>query len=389
MLRRSRETFIKHLMTDSKTRKVIVLESTFLPVHVKEAIAQALFDNLRVPSIAFTPSSLLALAACGRITGLVVDCGWLETTVTPVSHSRPLVHLARSTPVAGRALHGRLRALLRHHAVYIPPTDQTVRHRPVPLEVLTDRVVEQVLTTGCVVANPSADPITGATTITGSTDGNAAMDIDMPAEPLEEIDNCALMKSISTRYAGTSARSPKAFRIPHSASPRDGQGTLVVPGWILERATEVLFEDDPSTESASLQGVILATLLKLDVDLRSTMISSLLVVGGTVSMPNFIPRLRAELHQSLSPTSTSLLSSSSDSPADALSLAAWKKRHTEPYRELYPLTPKLAILNDPRPLEGPGRSSQGGSAPRWTPGLMSWVGGSLAGYVDSHCFPSG
>lgn len=89
-------------MTDSKSRKVIVLENTFLPIHVKEAIAQALFNNLRVsfhqsmnqvqgsklivqvPSIAFTSSNVLALASCGRITGLVVDCGWLETTLTPV-----------------------------------------------------------------------------------------------------------------------------------------------------------------------------------------------------------------------------------------------------------------------------------------------------------------
>ena len=85
-------------MTDAKARKVIVIENTFMPNFVKEHLARALFENLRVsspcmlrsgankqvPSIAFTASSLLSLAACGRITGLVVDCGWLETTVTPV-----------------------------------------------------------------------------------------------------------------------------------------------------------------------------------------------------------------------------------------------------------------------------------------------------------------
>lgn len=71
-------------MTDSKTRKVIVLENTLLPTFVKEALAKALFDNLRAPSISFTPSSVLALASSGRATGLVVDVGWLETTVTPV-----------------------------------------------------------------------------------------------------------------------------------------------------------------------------------------------------------------------------------------------------------------------------------------------------------------
>jgi actin-related protein len=128
--------------------------------------------------------------------------------------------------------------------------------------------------------------------------------------------------------------------------------------------------------------VILATLLKvcqlisaadkiadtqLPVDLRPTMISTILVTGGTASLPNFISRLRDSITESLQPKSTK---------ADPLSLAAWRKRGTEPYRELYGLAPKLTILNDPKPVDG-----RGGTAPRWTPSLMSWVGGSLAGYV--------
>lgn len=35
-------------MTDSKARKVIVIENTFLPNLVKERIAEALFENLQV-----------------------------------------------------------------------------------------------------------------------------------------------------------------------------------------------------------------------------------------------------------------------------------------------------------------------------------------------------
>jgi actin-related protein 10 len=48
VLQRLRETFVKHLMTDAKSRKVIILENTFLPVYVKDAIAKGLFENLRV-----------------------------------------------------------------------------------------------------------------------------------------------------------------------------------------------------------------------------------------------------------------------------------------------------------------------------------------------------
>lgn len=68
-------------------------------------------------------------------------------------------------------------------------------------------------------------------------------------------------------------------------------------------------------------------------------------------------------------------------PDEALSRAAWRKRHEEPYRPLYPLRGKLSVMNDPDPLEGEGGSMAGnaGMATRWSPGLVAWVGGSLAG----------
>ena len=97
------------------------------------------------------------------------------------------------------------------------------------------------------------------------------------------------------------------------------------------------------------------------------MISTILVVGGTASLPNYIPRLRDTILDALQ---------SKSATQGTLSLAQWKKRNEEPYRELYGLSNKLAIINDPKPVDG-----RGGTAPRWTPGLMSWVGGSLAGYV--------
>src|ERR1700761_1347799 len=77
------------LLADPKSRKVIILEHPLLPIYVKEMIGQILFENLLVPSISFAPSGLLSLLAVGRITGLVLDCGHLETTVIPVSLLNP------------------------------------------------------------------------------------------------------------------------------------------------------------------------------------------------------------------------------------------------------------------------------------------------------------
>ena len=73
------------LLADPKSRKVILIEHPLLPVYIKEMLARILFSNLQVPSISFASSHLLSLLSVGRITGLVLDCGFLESTVLPVS----------------------------------------------------------------------------------------------------------------------------------------------------------------------------------------------------------------------------------------------------------------------------------------------------------------
>jgi actin-related protein 10 len=40
--------------------------------------------EFKVPFVSFAPSHLLSLLAVGRITGLVLDCGHLESAVLPV-----------------------------------------------------------------------------------------------------------------------------------------------------------------------------------------------------------------------------------------------------------------------------------------------------------------
>lgn len=98
-----------YLLTDPKQRKIIICESPLAPVRVKQVVAKVLFQNFqvfkslnypfamplfirlliitlnsKVPSISWAPLHLLALLTTGLTTGLVVDCGNLETTVLPV-----------------------------------------------------------------------------------------------------------------------------------------------------------------------------------------------------------------------------------------------------------------------------------------------------------------
>ncbi|KAK8849491.1 hypothetical protein IAR55_004825 [Kwoniella newhampshirensis] len=385
IVKKLRETFVKHLMTDPKSRKVIVVENTFLPTYVKEHIARALFENLKVPSISFTPSSVLSLAACGRITGLVVDVGWLETSVTPVYYSRPIFTLSQSTPLAGRRLHARMRSLLHHYGVYVPPPSSLDNIQPgprtegIPLSILTDRMVERVLSEGCFVGGVFLEP-----------EDEVEMDVDMEMpEGDDDLEDLRAIRCARRRFEGSSSAKDMFFKVsPAKGEAKDmGSATLIVPGWVRERAAEVLFADDDDEEAESITHAILGCLLKLPIDLRTSLASSILITGGTASLPGLIPRLRIALLQRLLPRPRDMTSSPPvsviDSPAyRAKETKQWRKRSLEPYKDLYGLTEEIAILNDPAPLEG-ADGSKGGKAPRWVPSLLSWVGGSLAGSLKT------
>jgi len=87
------------------------------------------------------------------------------------------------------------------------------------------------------------------------------MDIDNTEEQSTE-DEDRLARELKERYSSPDLPS-KTFRIPHSSSARDGTGTLVVPGWILDRAAEIMFEREDDLESETVPEAILATLLKV------------------------------------------------------------------------------------------------------------------------------
>lgn len=102
--------------------------------------------------------------------------------------------------------------------------------------------------------------------------------------------------------------------------------------------------------------------------------------------------MRVAVLQGLLPPTASLTASSRPValPSEGVVTAAeikesntyWRSAQDEPYKAIYPLASKFSILNDPRPLDSDGTSS-GGKAPCWTPALMAWVGGSLAGSLKT------
>jgi actin-related protein 10 len=127
---------------------------------------------------------------------------------------------------------------------------------------------------------------------------------------------------------------------------------------------------------------------KLPIDLRKPLASSIVVAGGTTLIPGFIPRLRLELLRALdtpvSPaTTTDLSSSRSHRHGPRRPRATFATR----FAPLASLLPHLAILNDTCSFaardDGPSLSANAGRAPPFSPALLGWIGGSLAGALKT------
>lgn len=325
-------------MTDPKSRKLIVLENPLLPTRIKEMIARCLFEDLqvgiwlalgrvtdkrlmvwslflKVPSISFIPPQILSLLAIGRTSGLVVDIGFLETVVLPVSHhssvwalsqeptdtstrhlqinlSRPLYSHLASTPLAARYLHRSLRLLLLHFATYIPPiaslsaaalgASGRLVHGERPTEEILARrgVLERVLTSGCFVGSMMDTSELIPDDLEDDDDEfGETMDVDdeppsstTPTTPRSAQPSISLppqLNRLRRRFARQSSTRALAVPVPNHPGEGLGSGTLLVPGWVRERIAEDLFafrrskDADLEREEESVVEVVLGVLAKV------------------------------------------------------------------------------------------------------------------------------
>lgn len=304
------DLFFKYLLADPKQRKVIICESPLTPTILKQTIAQVLFKHLQVPSISFLPTHLLALLTTAKDTGLVIDCGHLETTVLPIYCSRPLNPFIASTPIAGKKLTDTLKFLLQHHAsLYIPSHYRQTAPLDVPEGILTSELVEDIKTQICFV-----EPTRGFYSRSGNVWGamppedmkdtwnreevrTTTKDIRIPVTVPIGLLPSNIQTTIRLAAAPISARSSTSSATTAPKIPPSVHCELSVPGWVRCRAAEVMFEGDDDADS-TVQ-VALECLLRLPRDVRRAVVGGVLLIGGSAAMVGFRERWAAEWRRSL------------------------------------------------------------------------------------------
>lgn len=227
--------FFKQLLVNPKERKVVIVESVLCPTDIREVFAKALFRHFEISSILFVPSHLVTLSTLAIETALVVDIGYKEATVIPVYSGIQVLRAWQAQPLAAEAVHAEIKRQLLENGV--------------SSDLLTDEVIEEIKVRACFV---------------------------------------------TTYNRAKKYKNNEAIDAPPSVNyPVQGKEIITVPGKLRETAFEVLFPED--NDRLGLPYIILDAILACSIDMRTTLLENLVIVGGTAMAQGLVARLKDEL----------------------------------------------------------------------------------------------
>ena len=108
-----REAYNKYLLLDVKSRRLLLVLPSVMPHQLLSSILSTIFVNFQHPIVALFSTPMVHVAGAGCRSGLVVDIGWSETTVTAIYEYRE-VQQSRTTRAMKRVTLDMVRTLRTH-----------------------------------------------------------------------------------------------------------------------------------------------------------------------------------------------------------------------------------------------------------------------------------
>jgi centractin len=201
----------------------------------RDHMAEIFFETFRAPALFMTPPAVLSLYASGRTTGVVLDVGEGVTHAVPVYEGFVLPHSISRSDIAGRDVTRQFQMQLRRNCGISFSTTAEAD------------LVKQMKEELCYVVNPY-----------GSSD------------------DATFSKEAKTQY-----------QLP------DGQ--VITLASERYEASNVLF--DPSligSEEPGVADVLVSSVMKSDLELRSKLFSQIVLAGGSTLLPGFGDRILSE-----------------------------------------------------------------------------------------------
>lgn len=231
-----RYTYFDQLKTDPEQHPVLLTEAALNPKDNKEKTLEIFFDEFKVPAYYVFTQAVLALYSSGRTTGLVCDSGDGVTHIVVVYDGYSIKHAIDRLNIAGRNL--------------------------------TDFIAKHLAEDGLQF--------------------DSTADKEIAKQIKEKLCYCALDFDAELQEFHENPDKKKEFTLPDS--------TTVKVGDVVIRTPECLFK--PSMLGMDVKGIhqaIYGCVQKSDMDLRSTLLQSITLSGGTTMFESFQERLNKEI----------------------------------------------------------------------------------------------
>ncbi|AEO61337.1 hypothetical protein MYCTH_2311388 [Thermothelomyces thermophilus ATCC 42464] len=268
-----REAFTKHLLIDSRPRRMVWVIPSSLPIPLLSAALDSVFTRFQPPNISLLSSPLALAVGAGVRSALVVDLGWAETVVTSVYEYREVD--TRRSIRGGRMLVEQTHKLLAKH---LPQTQSGLddsQDHVVSFEECSD------ITTRMVWCKPRR----------ASNANRASSDVLAPVQEQDEGEpqvHTASGRTSSVKIPLRSWLSPTTLELPFDA--------------LAEPCEDAFFDSQYAPTSFDdhelpLHLLVYRSLLQLPVDVRALCLSRIIFTGGCSNVLGLRGRIFDEVTQ--------------------------------------------------------------------------------------------
>ena len=278
--RAMREAYTKYLLVETRARKVCLIVPSVLPHRLLERILQIFFEKCQVPAVALLSPATMATVGSGCRNGLVIDLGWKETFVTAVYEYR---EVAQSSTVRAMKMVTKEMAKMLERAEREKKDNTQASDETTMAEISVDVEQAEEVTARMAWCSPQSS--------------------GHPASPSS---NTTPTKSQPNPLASQQPQSDQQSHFMTVPSPHSPRDSLTIPWQSFSDLVETalfapsVLRHDQDDHNHPLPLLIYLTLLRLPPDIRSTVMSRIMFIGGGASIPGLKSRLLNEVTQIIS-----------------------------------------------------------------------------------------
>lgn len=267
-------TYKRHIQSESQEHPVLMSEASWNIRGKRERLTELMFEKYNIPAFFLCKNAVLSAFANGRSTGLVLDSGATHTTAVPVYDGYVLGQAIVKSPLAGDFISLECRKLMEELNVDVVPPYMIASKEPVNDNQTAKWKKKDI---------PEVTTSFHNYMVKDVLQDFAASILQVSDVPFEESEDL---------HSGADSMPCTQYEFPNGFHRDFGEERIRIPEMLFDPS---YIKDVPSNSMLSMGHVITTSVGMCDIDMRPSLYSSVITVGGNSLLNGFTDRLNRDL----------------------------------------------------------------------------------------------